>query len=452
MATPALGSERQLELALPDRSQVAARRGSVPPQGSPPRAGARRHPGGGPGVVDRSETRAPTSSPSSARLSSRVTATLRRGGVARARPAPSASRNGAVTATSSGRAETRAASSPTAEMPAYDASFAVAYLVKPVRGRRRLASARCRVSSADDVLGRDALHPELGPQRQPVRERGNGDRLHVVGRHEVAARRAQPGSARASAGPATRAGWRRPGSTARLARGRDEVDHVAADRLGDVHLPRSRACMASSVVARRRRARARPRPSPRSRRRRAPATRPRASGSRPRSGAGTGRAAPPAADRCPRTRSGSAWRARGTAARAACVTPSIVTCRSCIASSSAACVFGGARLISSPSRRLAKTGPGRNSKSAVALVEDRRAGHVRRHQVGRELDAREARGDGHRRERPRDERLRQAGEVLDQHVTVGEQAEQHQLERVTLADDRASRPRRGCAPRGGRLR
>ena len=44
---------------------------------------------------------------------------------------------------------------------------------------------------------------------------------------------------------------------------------------------------------------------------------------------------------------------------------SIVTWRSCIASSSAACVFGGARLISSASRRLAKIGPGRNTNSVV---------------------------------------------------------------------------------------
>ena len=47
------------------------------------------------------------------------------------------------------------------------------------------------------------------------------------------------------------------------------------------------------------------------------------------------------------------------------VWPSVVTCRSCIASSRAACVFGGARLISSARRRLAKTGPGRNSKDAA---------------------------------------------------------------------------------------
>src|SRR5512133_3056257 len=44
-------------------------------------------------------------------------------------------------------------------------------------------------------------------------------------------------------------------------------------------------------------------------------------------------------------------------------TPSIVTCCSCMHSSSADCVFGEARLISSTSRRLAKTGPGLNSNS-----------------------------------------------------------------------------------------
>jgi hypothetical protein len=46
-----------------------------------------------------------------------------------------------------------------------------------------------------------------------------------------------------------------------------------------------------------------------------------------------------------------------------CVAPSIVTCPSCMHSSSADCVLGLARLISSTSTRLAKTGPGRNSNS-----------------------------------------------------------------------------------------
>jgi hypothetical protein len=47
------------------------------------------------------------------------------------------------------------------------------------------------------------------------------------------------------------------------------------------------------------------------------------------------------------------------------VTPSTVTCRSSIDSSSADCVFGDARLISSPSRMLAKTAPGLNWKSRL---------------------------------------------------------------------------------------
>ena len=50
------------------------------------------------------------------------------------------------------------------------------------------------------------------------------------------------------------------------------------------------------------------------------------------------------------------------------VTPSTVTCRSAIASSSADCVFGIARLISSTSTTFAKIGPGRNSKSRVCWL------------------------------------------------------------------------------------
>ncbi len=45
--------------------------------------------------------------------------------------------------------------------------------------------------------------------------------------------------------------------------------------------------------------------------------------------------------------------------------PSTLTCRSSIASSSAACVLGGVRLISSASSRFVNTGPWRNSNTAV---------------------------------------------------------------------------------------
>src|SRR6478752_7733200 len=51
------------------------------------------------------------------------------------------------------------------------------------------------------------------------------------------------------------------------------------------------------------------------------------------------------------------------------VTPSTVTCRSSMHSSSAACVLGEARLTSSTRRRFANTGPGRNSNSLVCWLK-----------------------------------------------------------------------------------
>ena len=47
-----------------------------------------------------------------------------------------------------------------------------------------------------------------------------------------------------------------------------------------------------------------------------------------------------------------------------CDSPPIVTCRSCIASSSADCTFAGARLISSARITFANSGPRRTWKSA----------------------------------------------------------------------------------------
>src|SRR5204863_2611143 len=54
----------------------------------------------------------------------------------------------------------------------------------------------------------------------------------------------------------------------------------------------------------------------------------------------------------------------------------------------------------------------------------------------RELDAREA-DRRHLREGARNQGLGQAREVLDQDVAVGEEAQQHELERFALADDRS---------------
>ena len=116
------------------------------------------------------------------------------------------------------------------------------------------------------------------------------------------------------------------------------------------------------------------------------------------------------------------------------VVPSTVTWRSCMASSSAACVLAGARFTSSPSTRLPKIGPGRKRNSPLVASKTVAPGDVRRQQVGRELDAGEAevRDLG---QRAGGERLGHAGQVVQQHVAVGDQAEQHQLQHVALAHD-----------------
>ena len=73
---------------------------------------------------------------------------------------------------------------------------------------------------------------------------------------------------------------------------------------------------------------------------------------------------------------------------------------------------------------------------AAALVVDERAGEVGRQQVRRELDPREA-DARHLCEGACDQRLGEARKVLDQHMTVGKQPEQDELERLALAHDRA---------------
>ena len=138
------------------------------------------------------------------------------------------------------------------------------------------------------------------------------------------------------------------------------------------------------------------------------------------------------------------------------VTPSIVTCCSCMHSSSAACVFGEARLISSTSSRFAKTGPGPELELVRALVEDVHAGDVRRQQVGRELHARERHVE-RARERLREHRLPHSRKVLEDQVALADEAEDAQAGASRRARARrvrgcrrsrgSSRPRRRVSTR-----
>ena len=68
------------------------------------------------------------------------------------------------------------------------------------------------------------------------------------------------------------------------------------------------------------------------------------------------------------------------------------------------------------------------------VLNDVRAGDVARHQVRRELDARELEIE-HLRDRVDEQRLRQSRHADDQTVAAGEQRQQHELDHVLLADD-----------------
>ena len=117
------------------------------------------------------------------------------------------------------------------------------------------------------------------------------------------------------------------------------------------------------------------------------------------------------------------------------VAPSTVTWCSAIASSSADCVFGIARLISSTSTTLAKIGPGAELELALLLVVDREAGDVGRLQVRRALDARRRRALDRLRDRAGEDGLRGAGDVLEEHVAAADQRGDDELDLLALAVD-----------------
>ena len=121
------------------------------------------------------------------------------------------------------------------------------------------------------------------------------------------------------------------------------------------------------------------------------------------------------------------------------VVPSIETWRSCIASSSADCVRGVARLTSSTRSTFVNTGPGHEAQAAG--LEQAGPGDVRGQQVRRALDA------GHPQvqragDRAGEERLAGARDVLEQDVAVRQQRDRDHPQRLVRADHG---PRDGAA-------
>jgi hypothetical protein len=104
-----------------------------------------------------------------------------------------------------------------------------------------------------------------------------------------------------------------------------------------------------------------------------------------------------------------------------------------MASSSAAWVLGGVRLISSASSRLAKIGPRRNSELLLAGgrvgLQHLGADDVGGHQVGGELDALELKVQ-HLRDGADHQRLGHAGQADQQRVAAGDDAHEHLVEHV----------------------
>ena len=113
----------------------------------------------------------------------------------------------------------------------------------------------------------------------------------------------------------------------------------------------------------------------------------------------------------------------------------MVTCSSFMASSSADCVLGVARLISSASRKCVNTGPRLNSNCFGVRVVDGDADHVAGQHVGGELDAVEA-GIDAARQSLRQRGFADARDVLDQQVAAGQQAGERKAHHFRLSANR----------------
>jgi hypothetical protein len=113
--------------------------------------------------------------------------------------------------------------------------------------------------------------------------------------------------------------------------------------------------------------------------------------------------------------------------------PSTLTWRSSIASSSAACVFGGVRLISSASSRFVKTGPVELEFGGTGVV-DQRAGDVSRHQV--RVNCTRLNSNCRAAERVRTSRvLANTGHTLEQDMPAAQERDHETADDGVLADD-----------------
>ena len=117
-----------------------------------------------------------------------------------------------------------------------------------------------------------------------------------------------------------------------------------------------------------------------------------------------------------------------------------MTENSCIVSSIADCVFGVARLISSARQNCVKIGPCLELEKPLAVGRFHhhvRAQNVGRHQVGRELNARKMQIE-RLGQRAHQQRFAQARHAFQQTVAADEQASEHAVHDIVVADDHSA--------------
>jgi hypothetical protein len=107
-----------------------------------------------------------------------------------------------------------------------------------------------------------------------------------------------------------------------------------------------------------------------------------------------------------------------------------------MASSSADCVLGRRAINFVGQHQVREDRPVLKAERLRAAfgIDDHAADDVSGHQVGRELDARIFQVQ-HARKRAQQRGLAQSGDALQQHVAAGEQADEHSVHHILLADD-----------------
>ena len=94
-------------------------------------------------------------------------------------------------------------------------------------------------------------------------------------------------------------------------------------------------------------------------------------------------------------------------------------------------------------KKLREHGPRSKAEGAFARVKHAGTGDIRRHEVGRELDAVELTAQ-RRRQGSHEERLRHAGRPLEQHVSAGEDSRERKAHLVLEPDQDAAGLRDDC--------